>query len=347
MKKSAISLLATFVTLSACGDEEIASRYLATADITAAAGGTLVVRPEDSATLGGTTFVLPAGAVSEDITIHLLPGADLQLDDSEESLAGPAADLGPDGLSFAVPGTLTLPITTLPTDEEEIRVHVEELDGTRSVIAAENVTVDADAMTISFPVSHFSNHQPGRRRRRPPSVGCSVDSDCSQGEWCVRNVCIVPQTGQCRTTADCTGNDTCIQAVCTAPTTGCAYAISRNALAFGNVQVGSTSTLTLSISANRATTITAAAIQPPTVWSVSASLPMQLAAGATGSIDVVYSPNAAGADTGSLILADATRSCGSTSVPTTGTGVTNPASITCQSNADCPNNMQCVRGVCM
>lgn len=231
----------SLVAISACGDEEVASRYVETADITPSGGGTLLVLAANNLELAKTKLEVPAGAVLEAVTVTVEPGAPIVEGDGETAV-GPAVDFGPDGLTFSTPALMTLPLNTSLDEGEELRVHVVNADGSREILEEPELTINDSNGTVSFSVSHFTTFQPGRRQRAAgscrrdsdcaanetcqqgscvPSNTCSTDADCSAGDWCVRGMCTTPSPGQCRSNADCTGTQTCQSGTCQAPPPQC------------------------------------------------------------------------------------------------------------------------------
>ncbi|MEO1234148.1 MAG: hypothetical protein AAFZ18_35160 [Myxococcota bacterium] len=207
------------LVLAACGDETIASRFLARAQI-GPTGGALSVSAADGAGVWtGAALDVPAGALETTATITIEPGAEVTLA-ADETVAGPALDFGPDGLQFEPAATMTLPLSSTPASDEEIRIYAVDADGSVEIIEGEAVVYDETTGQVSFPVSHFTTFQPGRRRR-PPPTGCMSDADCGQGEWCVQSMCIAPRPGQCRGQADCSATEICQNGTCTPASTGC------------------------------------------------------------------------------------------------------------------------------
>lgn len=197
--------------LSACGDDVVGSRYLASAEISPA-GGRLAVSSDERPDLAATRLDVPAGALEKTVTITLEPSTDIGFD-AEETAAGPAVDFGPDGLAFETAATMTLPVSKTLGADEELRIHVLESDGTRSVIEGEALSYDAAKGTVSFAVEHFTRYQPGSRQRPQ----CRADADCPNGDWCVNGACTTPTPGQCRSANDCAPTESCIQGSCQVP----------------------------------------------------------------------------------------------------------------------------------
>lgn len=153
----AIYALSLLFMNAGCGDAAVASRFLQTADI-GPAGGSLIVSAEDSE-LDQAELRVPAGALDRIVTITVEPGSPVGLSGGDTA-AGPAARFGPEGLSFRLPATLTLPLFRAPGAEETVRVHAMDADGSLRVLESELV-VQGDR--VSALVEHFTTFQPGSR----------------------------------------------------------------------------------------------------------------------------------------------------------------------------------------
>lgn len=205
----------TCLIMAGCGDAELGSRFLSSTLVSPESGGELVVLVEESQTLANTRLQVPAGAVDESVRIFVTPSEDLELADGDLT-AGPAANFGPDGLSFNTPASLTLPLYALPQGGDVVRVLVEEADGSRSVIEGDDVVVDATEGTVTVPVAHFTRFQPATGQ--PPA--CRSNADCLSNESCVQGLCL-PNSGGCRTSADCAMGQICAQGICNTPPATC------------------------------------------------------------------------------------------------------------------------------
>jgi len=126
---------------------------------------------------GGLTLVIPPGAVAQDVQITVTPKdvEDLQLPGSAAAsgalasstanvvlgnvfaIPGTAYDLGPDGLEFEAPATITLAYdeALLPDGVLEEILQVFAING---VFFALESTVDADDDLVSAPIEHFSTY---------------------------------------------------------------------------------------------------------------------------------------------------------------------------------------------
>jgi len=98
--------------------------------------------------------------------------------------------------------------------------------------------------------------------------------------------------------------------------------LSPTALSFGNVNVGTSMTQPLSLSATGGTVIVSSASSSNSQFSISgASFPLTIAAGQNTTIDAVFSPSQSGASSGTVTFAS-TASNSQISESLTGTGVT-------------------------
>lgn len=109
----------------------------------------------------GTILDIPPGSLPSATPVVIATSADLQPRVSGGRIAtpgGPAVNFGPDGLRFDRPITVTLPLDPdAAADPDSVVVFTQS--GRRRPEQVEGVTVDSDAETASFPVSHFSSYQ--------------------------------------------------------------------------------------------------------------------------------------------------------------------------------------------
>ncbi len=160
---------------------ELGSSYLASADILASAGGGFVVSESESPEYAGVGIDVPAGALAQDVTLTVAPTADLATVEDVEWV-GPAMDFGPDGLTFSMPATITLLVNRSLGDDSPV-VRAVSADGSSEWIETDDIQVNQNG-TWSFPASHFTIFQPGRRPRRQTAGESFSDLDCQPGFIC-------------------------------------------------------------------------------------------------------------------------------------------------------------------
>jgi len=256
------TLLITPVLLSAlaCSTDEpadLGSVHVKSALIEAAAGGSIEVTAlDDYAPFIGTKLQVPPGALAADtkITIDVYSNS---LMDEDADAVGPAVEFGPSGTTFSEPVQVTLPLTE-GLDAELARVYVRHGDGTREVLLAEQITVDAANNVLRFSVQHFTTYHPGRARGACRHVTCPSGQTCRGGQCqgagactqaecspapgapnytcpdgtiagpvCERSaagVCgwnFVNCSGACQADADCARGEQCINGSCAVSTEGC------------------------------------------------------------------------------------------------------------------------------
>jgi len=124
--------------------------------------GSSMITPENGGTVSdpnGTTLVVPPGAVSEntDITITTYShSADLPFENGAIPYFIGGADLGPDGLIFQVPATLTLTSNIPLTPGDNIPLYMyDETAGEWTSTGFVGV-VNSDGYTFSAEITHFS-----------------------------------------------------------------------------------------------------------------------------------------------------------------------------------------------
>ncbi|MBI5548670.1 MAG: hypothetical protein HY901_32715 [Deltaproteobacteria bacterium] len=176
-------MLLALTSLVACnGESQVGSIHVATKEIKAGAGGTLAVTTQESAELAGTNLFVPPEALAQDTQITV--GLDREPIVAAAEAAGPVADFGPSGTTFASPATLVLPYRLSASQKPgNLYVRALEDDGTQSTLDGAKLTIDAAQGLVSFQVSHFTRFQAGAR------PDCSSNSACPAGQVCVAGQC--------------------------------------------------------------------------------------------------------------------------------------------------------------
>jgi Cys-rich repeat protein len=214
----------------ACGGSaspaDMGSKYVKTVSV-GPEGATIRVTDSDSSAIAGTSITIPAHALATTTTISIgISTVSVVSKAPAHSVAiGPVVDFEPSGTQFAVPATMTLPVT-LPSGADASQVYVEavEADGSARAIAA---TYEAGIATIQ--VSGFTSFG-GLEITSPTSSACTTDADCSSGESCVSGVCVVidggaPDSspdviaepdapGNCTTDSECPTGEVCLEGRC-------------------------------------------------------------------------------------------------------------------------------------
>lgn len=209
-------------------DRVVGSSYLASGVVSAGSGGAVTVVSTEVPALVGTKITIPPGALAQDTEITIAPATKAAVPDGVQA-AGPVAEFGPDGTTFAQPATMTLPFE-LPAGAaaEDLVVFALESDGTRLRIAHAHLSIDAAAKRVTFPVNGFTSFGCGIE-----GVECTVDSDCSDSSMdtsgqlaCVAGKCVVREPdpeAECTVDADCSdaaidpapnGRLACVDAKC-------------------------------------------------------------------------------------------------------------------------------------
>lgn len=123
---------------------------------------------------------VPEGAL--DLPTALIAGSASEVfapPEQEDDLqgAGPSVFFGPEGTTFAVPVTVTIPFDPDAADDaSEVRVVRRDGDGTTGIIDPDDGDVDTDNGTVSFPTSHFTAFR-AFVPRRPAAIPGDVDRD--------------------------------------------------------------------------------------------------------------------------------------------------------------------------
>ncbi len=183
IKSPWVSLLPALVLVSCQPSRtaQVASVYIKTA-VVGSAGGTLEIFADDSAELEGTKIVIPPLALSENTKITVTLGRGNIPEPDEASVIGPTIELGPSGVIFNIPVTITLKPSSLPA-QALTRVYTREGDGTLGVLLPGDIVYDKNNETIAFETTRLAEFQAGRTM-----YGCD-DVVCSEGEICRNGGC--------------------------------------------------------------------------------------------------------------------------------------------------------------
>lgn len=171
------------LALAACssGSQGVASKYVATGNV-GPTGGTIPVTASDDATLAGTTIVIPANALTKETTISIGLSTEA-VTQAHTTKAGPVVDFEPSGLVFAVPATVTIPVSVSSgTSASSIFIEAIEDDLSTKQIAVQSITHGL----ATFQVSGFTRFG---ALIRSASTGCTTNADCTSPEVCVDGVC--------------------------------------------------------------------------------------------------------------------------------------------------------------
>lgn len=205
------SWLVAAVIFSACGVEQVGTRYVKQENVRAAEGAIFAVNASDSAELNGTRLEVPAGALVADTRITVELGLTSIL--GVELAAGPSAVFGPAGTTFTTDVMLTLPVRELNATDD-IGIVGRAADGTSFEVDASQVALDATRTRASFRIRQLANYQPRRR------AACAADSDCSMGLQCVSGHCR-PPPNSCSMGTACAAGQACLNGLCVpVPTDG-------------------------------------------------------------------------------------------------------------------------------
>ncbi|MCG3133094.1 MAG: hypothetical protein HMLKMBBP_00187 [Planctomycetes bacterium] len=141
---------------------------LATGAVVGAEGGMVAV-DDALSPVDGASVDVPGGALALPTGIIVGTGAAVAPKAEDVAGGGPAVFFGPEGTSFAVPATVTIPYAPLPpgTTTDDLRIFVRDAKGkvTEVVLAPPAAFVfDTVNRTVSFPVAHFSTYQAFRPR---------------------------------------------------------------------------------------------------------------------------------------------------------------------------------------
>jgi hypothetical protein len=149
--------------------------------ITATLGGTL--------TAGGGSLWIPGGALAADKTITLSVRAPTASDPGHDNLVGNIFEFGPDGTTFAVPVSLTLPLaTTVPADKKVVVAWLDTVSGqwfpVESTASADKVVGRVSHFT------HFALYQLDKGDVCPFAGACGGSLD---GTWKYSASCLSPE----------------------------------------------------------------------------------------------------------------------------------------------------------
>ena len=114
--------------------------------------GTVIGPAGGTVSASGATLVIPAGALSQDVTITVDVASPAATLPDATTIQGMVFDFHPDGTSFSIPATLTLPLPAAPPPGQRAVVSFLETTNNRWVDIA--ATVDSDR--ISAPIAHFT-----------------------------------------------------------------------------------------------------------------------------------------------------------------------------------------------
>jgi len=149
----------------------------------------------------GATVDVPMGALSSSVTISVGTTNDTGNLPQGVRSAGPIIAFGPDGQTFSMPVTITLPTTSAATG-----VLTRSLTSpTWTRLPAETVRYDSTRQVMIATVTHFSDYVPvtessdagttvldGAVPDSGTTVGCSSSRDCAVGQVCTNGVCVAP-----------------------------------------------------------------------------------------------------------------------------------------------------------
>jgi len=205
------------VLIACSGGTSVGSKYVKTVSV-GAAGATISVATSDDPTIAGTKIVIPANALSTTTTITI--GIDASnINPTGTTTAGPVVDFEPSGTKFAVPVTITLPVT-LPAGVSSSRLFVEALEagGETSRLAASYV-----AGFATFHANGFTDFggciAPAGS---DASLNCIADSDCAAGQVCNSGICVGGVSGDggtdatfgCSDNTECPAGEQCVDGFC-------------------------------------------------------------------------------------------------------------------------------------
>jgi hypothetical protein len=178
------SLAALAIAACSSGSQGVASKYVATGNI-GPAGGTIPVTASDDSTLAGTTIVIPPNALTTTRTISIGLSTEAVVTGSMKE-AGPVVDFEPTGLVFAVPATVTIPVTVASgTAASSVYIEAVEENGSEQQISVQSLAHGL----ATFQVKGFTRF--GAWTRGSPTA-CATNADCATGEVCVDNACASP-----------------------------------------------------------------------------------------------------------------------------------------------------------
>jgi ZU5 domain len=215
------SLVLGLAIFTACGGstpENMASKFVKTASV-GPEGATIRVTEADDPTIAGTSIVIPKNALKTATTINIGVSAVSVVDKAAQgsTAIGPVIDFEPSGTTFAVPVTMTIPVS-LPAGASASHVAVEavEADGSAreipAVYAGGLATIQASGFTSFGGISIFGSTADSGT---DSGAACTSDSECSSGEACIGGTCEI--VGNCTTDSDCSSGETCLDNRCAPP----------------------------------------------------------------------------------------------------------------------------------
>jgi hypothetical protein len=176
------------VVLSACSSNSpqyLASTFVKSQLVSANQGGTIVVSSADSQSLTGTSIDVPAHALATDTRIYVgygggiaaewvdMPSSTASLAPAGATVAGPIVYIGPDGMTFQMPVTVTLPFARLSGTSLD-RLVIDALEGNGRRYQVANAALQISGNLVTFQASGFT--QFGADYLPPPvdDGGCSA-----------------------------------------------------------------------------------------------------------------------------------------------------------------------------
>jgi hypothetical protein len=146
------SLAVLFALTGACNRMKfVGSKFIKTQAVSASQGGVIIVGPTDDPNLAGLTIHIPVHALANDTTITIAEAAPLGA-----SQLGTTAELGPNGTHFDIAATVTLPFAA--DGGSDVSVIGMEDNGTSFTVADSDLSIDAEAYLVSFPVTGFTSY---------------------------------------------------------------------------------------------------------------------------------------------------------------------------------------------
>ncbi len=151
---------------------------LAVGQVVGPGGGAVAVTTGESDIIGGAGVLVPPGALGSPTSILIGTATPMPNQQGGEQPAGPTIFFGPEGLQFGEDVTVTIPfdVEAFAANSGALSVFTRDADG--NVTEITDFTVDLDAGTCSFPVSHFSSFRVFGPTL-PPAVEGDIDFDGS------------------------------------------------------------------------------------------------------------------------------------------------------------------------
>ncbi len=152
--------------------------------ITAKSGGTLVS--------GGATLVVPAGVFDADKVLTVSVKAPAASDPGRANLVSNIFDFGPDGTTFTVPVSLTLPLTgTVPADKNVVVAWLDTASGQWFPVVS---TIVGDKVTGR--ISHFSRYSLVLLAKDQFCPFAGACGGSLEGTWKYTQACLKPQESE-------------------------------------------------------------------------------------------------------------------------------------------------------